>query len=67
MLLTSEVPRCSLGNALLMNLERYPTLLSNSNGEYRDGSSNKTPHIVVAIPAPPLVAYTLQHLRVAIG
>jgi hypothetical protein len=38
-------------------------LLTNSNGECRDGSSNKTPHIVVATRAPPLVAHTLQHLR----
>jgi hypothetical protein len=36
--------------------------LTNSNGEYRGGSSNKTPHMVVLVQAPPLVAHTLQLL-----
>jgi hypothetical protein len=41
-----------------------PMLLTNSNGEYRDGSSNKTPHIVVPVRAPPLVAqYTAAIAR----
>ena len=40
-----------------------PLLLTNSNGEYGDGSSDKTPHIVVLVQAPPLVAHTLQLLR----
>ena len=35
-------------------------LLTNSNGEYGDGSSNKTPHIVGHVHRPPLVAHTLQ-------
>src|SRR5258708_17816821 len=35
-------------------------LLTNSNGECGDGSSNKTPHIVGDIHRPPLVAHTLQ-------
>jgi hypothetical protein len=35
-------------------------LLTNSNGEYGDGSSNKTPHIVGDIHTPPLVAHRLQ-------
>jgi len=38
-------------------------LLTNSNGEWPDGSSDKTPHIVVPLPMAPLVAYALQHLR----
>jgi hypothetical protein len=42
-------------------------LLTNSNGEYRDGSSNKTPHIVGHIHRPPLVAHTLQLLRANYG
>ena len=40
-----------------------PTRLTNSNGEYRDGSSNKTPHMVVPIPRPPLVAHRTQLFR----
>src|SRR5437660_9783284 len=35
-------------------------LLTNSNGEYGDGSRNKTPHIVGHIHRPPLVAHALQ-------
>jgi hypothetical protein len=42
-------------------------LLTNSNGECRDGSSNKTPHIVVAFSVPPLVAQLLQQLRASHG
>lgn len=38
-------------------------LLTNSNGEYGDGSSNKTPDIVVPIRRAPLVAHILQLLR----
>ena len=38
-------------------------LLTNSNGEYGDGSSNKTPDIVVPIRRPPLVAHILQPSR----
>jgi hypothetical protein len=39
--------------------------LTNSNGEYGDGSSNKTPHIVALSQRPPLVAHTLQLLRIS--
>ena len=42
--------------------ETAPALLTNSNGEYRDGSSNKTPHIVAHVRRPPLVAHALQLL-----
>jgi len=36
------------------------TLWTNSNGEYGDGSSNKTPYMVGPIRVPPLVAHVLQ-------
>jgi hypothetical protein len=39
-------------------------LLKHSNGELGDGSSNKTPHMVVPIPLAPLVAHRLQLLHV---
>jgi hypothetical protein len=41
-------------------------LLTNSNGEYGDGSSSKTPHIVGPIRVPPLVAHILQLSRVSL-
>src|SRR5712692_6454115 len=39
-------------------------LLTNCNGERRHGSRNKTPYMGVPIHQPPLVAQTLQLLRV---
>src|SRR5580658_243087 len=63
LLLTPEVPRWSHCWMPPLYARTSPLLLTNSNGKYRDGSSNKTPHIVGPFPAPPLVAHTVQLLR----
>src|SRR5208282_1338794 len=62
-LLTHKVPRRSYRVMRPPESRTSPLLLTNSNGEYRDGSSNKTPHIGVVVQTPPLVAQTMQQLR----
>ena len=62
-MLTPQVPRWSHRAMPYPGTEDVTTLLTNSNGEDMDGSSNKTPHIVVHVQASPLVAHTLQILR----
>src|SRR5450755_969365 len=44
-LLTPEVPAGHNRSMPSYEPRTTPTLLTNSNGEYRDGSSNKTPHM----------------------
>ena len=65
-LLTDLVPRCRIAGCRPHEPRMTTMLLRHSNGELGDGSSNKTPHMVVPIPLAPLVAHRLQLLRVIV-